>query len=326
MRRIIGGSLCNTALRAAVFLVIAGKSASATMVITGNFTTNFNNFFGINASAAQAAWNAAAGVFTSNFSDNIHINITVDAVSGTSIFGQSNAASDQFIGDYAAARLLLQTDSTTPDDATALSGSVPVTDPTGGTGTFFAPRAQAKAIGLIASDSSNDGTTTFGAGFNWSFTGSASGAQFDFEGVAAHEISEIMGRVGFKGGSGSQFSILDLFSFTGAATRSMVNGDGASFSIDDGTTLLKAFNLNTVNGLDSRDWASGCATGSGGDLTPNSFNQCSSNGVANIVNVLDLREMDVIGYDRIVAPEPSAGLMVISALVLGSVIRRRTRV
>ena len=59
------------------------------MIITPTFTANFDTNFGVNATAAKAAWAAAAQVFTSHFSDNIHINITVDAVPGTSVFGES---------------------------------------------------------------------------------------------------------------------------------------------------------------------------------------------------------------------------------------------
>lgn len=37
----------------------------------------------------DAAWIAAAQVFATNFSDTIHVNITVDAVAGTDVFGES---------------------------------------------------------------------------------------------------------------------------------------------------------------------------------------------------------------------------------------------
>ncbi len=43
------------------------------MIITPTFTSGFDANFGVNASAAKAAWIAAAKVFT----DPIHINITV---------------------------------------------------------------------------------------------------------------------------------------------------------------------------------------------------------------------------------------------------------
>jgi hypothetical protein len=49
-------------------------------VIAPTFTPNFDTNFGAHAAAAKACWIAAAQVFVSHFADNIHINITVDAV------------------------------------------------------------------------------------------------------------------------------------------------------------------------------------------------------------------------------------------------------
>ena len=63
------------------------------MIITPTFTSGFNTNFGVNATAAKAAWIAAAKVFTDAFSDPIHINITVDAVTKAGVFGESFPAS-----------------------------------------------------------------------------------------------------------------------------------------------------------------------------------------------------------------------------------------
>src|SRR4029077_3417910 len=65
-------------------------------------------------------------------------------------------------------------------------------------------------------------------------------------------------------------------------------GPGRSFSINNGTTLLKAFNNANANGGDPQDWASG---------TNDAFNAFSSSGVENDLTPVDLRVMDVIGYD-----------------------------
>ena len=60
------------------------------MIITPTFTVKFDTNFGADATAAKAAWITAAEVFTSRFSDNIHINITVDALPGTKALGESS--------------------------------------------------------------------------------------------------------------------------------------------------------------------------------------------------------------------------------------------
>ena len=72
-----------------------------------------------------------------------------------------------------------------------------------------------------------------------------------------------------------------------------------------------------ANGLDSRDWASGFGN--------DSFNQFSNSGVLNPVTVVDLRLMDVIGYDRIAVPEPTAGALLAMGFAARVFIRRRIR-
>src|SRR6266481_2250651 len=88
--------------------------AFGAMVITPTFTANFNANFGANAAAAQAAWISAANVFTANYNDPVHVNITVDAVAGTGVFGQSST----FLNSTTYANLLTRVvgDAKTTDD------------------------------------------------------------------------------------------------------------------------------------------------------------------------------------------------------------------
>lgn len=312
------------ALLAATVFVAAPRPGAA-LVITPTFTAAFNSNFGANAVAAQNAWIAAANVFQTNFSDDIHINITVNAVAGTGVFGQSNLPIRSI--SYANLRAFDIADVTTADDATAtgLGGSISATDPVSGTHTWFVSRAEAKALGVIADDLANDGTTTFGAGNPFTFSGPIATGTFDFQGIAAHEISEVMGRLGLMKNTNSSYSLADLFTYSGAGTRggafigpcpSTASND--FFSIDNGETLLKKENDYCANGLDVDDWAPG---------TNDSFNQFSRSGVVNAVSEVDLRQMDVLGYDRVVAtPEPSTvALMVTGFAVLGAAGFRRRK-
>jgi len=310
---------------------VAPRSSFA-LTITPTFTAAFNSSFGANALAAQNAWIAAANVFQTNFSDNIHINITVNGVTGTSVFGASQTA---LIGtSFATFRTFVVADAKTPDDALATGpgGSFPATDPLSGTHQWWASRAQAKAIGLISDDLSLDGITTFGAGNPFTFSGSIAPGTYDFQGIAAHEISEVMGRLGLMGATiGSftnSFDLADLYTFTGVGTRGGGFGGGCSstnnwFSIDNGTTLLKKKNDYCANGLDTEDWASG---------TNDAFNQFSFSGVVNPVSTVDLRQMDVLGYDRVLdtittTPEPSTLALLASGLAMvgASGFRRRQK-
>ncbi len=141
------------------------------MIITPTFTANFDTNFGVNATAAKAAWEAAAEVFTSHFSDNIHINITVDAVPGTKALGESFA---NFLSiPYADLFARVSANARTQNDQIAIGpgGSMTAADPTNGAGTWCLTRPQAKALGFIPDDMSDDGGTTFGAGQPFTFSG-----------------------------------------------------------------------------------------------------------------------------------------------------------
>jgi len=260
------------------------------MIITPTFTSGFNTNFGANAAAAQAAWIAAAKVFTDAFSDNIHINITVDAVTKAGVFGESFPGLVSI--SYADLFHQVSAFASTPNDAIAIGpgGSMTATDPTNGTGKWQLTRAQAKALGHIPDDTSDDGGTTFGVGNKFTFSGPIASGTFDFKGICAHEISEVMGRLGLSGGSNNTFSLIDNFSYTGAGMKSLGGGANNFFSINNGVTLLKKFNDTTANHLDTRDWAPG---------TNDSFNQISNGSVVNPVSAVDLQLMDVIGYGRI---------------------------
>jgi hypothetical protein len=277
------------------------------LVITPTFSGNFNTNFGANAAAAQTAWTAAAQVFSSHFSDNIHINITVDAVTGTNVFGQSDASLLSI--SYADLLARVKAEARTQNDQIAVGpgGSMTAADPTNGTGTWWLTRSQAKALGQIPDDLSEDGITIFGTGNPFTFPGAITPGTYDFQGIVAHEISEVMGRLGLSGGTvgttANSFTLIDNFSYTGSGTKGLRAGPGNNFSIDNGTTLLKLWNDSTSNGLDSRDWASG---------TNDAFNQFSDSGVVNPVSTVDLQLLDVIGY-TLVTPSAAAAAAVFRA-------------
>jgi hypothetical protein len=256
------------------------------VIITPTFTANFQTNFGVNAAAAMAAWAAAAKRFTDAFSDEIHINITVDAVTKPGVFGRSFPGTVT-IG-YDALFEQMSAHASTQDDVIAIGpgGSMTASDPTNGAGTWVLMRAQAKALGHIPDDMSDDGGTTFGVTNPFTFSGPITPGTFDFQGVAAHEISEVMGRLGFSGQS-NQFSLIDNFSYTAAGAKALRGGAGNFFSIDNGTTLLKQFNDTTVTSGDTRDWNGG---------SNDSFNNISDSGVVNTVSAVDLQVMDAIGY------------------------------
>ncbi len=306
--------------------LLAGAPLRATTSFTINpsFTAAFNTDFGANAAAAQAAFNAAAAIFTSTFDNPIAVNITVTAVTGTGTLGESSTPIGSIAWTSLDAAVVANDNSAAGRSAAQLAsigagGSITAADPTGGAGTFWTTRAQDKALGIIPSDSSNDGTITVGTGFAYTFndSGGVAPGTIDLTDVFAHEISEVMGRIGISGGSvggiSPSYTLLDALSFTGPGARGLGNGGGNFFSIDDGTTLLKGYNNQSSNGGDSRDWASG---------TNDAFNAFSSSGVLNPVSAVDIEEMNVLGYD-LTAPEPGTFFLAGTALLGAGLLRRR---
>ena len=100
---------------------------------------------------------------------------TVDAVADTSIFGHSNY--NLLSIPYANLRARMLADAKSHNDSVALGtgGSMTVADPTNGTGQYFLTRAQAKALGHLPDDMAEDGKTSFGAGFRFTFSAPPAG-------------------------------------------------------------------------------------------------------------------------------------------------------
>jgi hypothetical protein len=319
--------ICNKWLRraqlAAAGLVLTSAGSASALIFDFNYSTDATftaaGLTAQNITDMKAAMNYAALQFTSAFSDPIHVNVNVTSVAGTGTLGGSST----FLTGLTFAQLQtrLGADATTANDATSVGvgGSFSGADPIAGAHTYFVSRAQAKAIGLTADDAvTADGTFTFGGGFSYSYdpNNRAVAGKYDFIGVAMHELSEIMGRIGLMGqnlNGNPDYMLMDLTHYTGAATRGLSNGAGRFFSFDGGTTLLKGFNNASVNGGDLQDWASGAN---------DTFNAFSGSGVLNALTTVDLQTMDVIGYDRIPVPEPSTVALGALGVALGGLVRR----
>jgi hypothetical protein len=242
------------------------------------------------AAAASAAFDYAAGQIMALYSDPVQINIILAATTDPTVLGQSNAP---LVGTftYDQIRTLLINDNTAhpSPDGTTSTAALPAVNPYACT-TFLVSRGLAKALGNIPSDATNDGTFTFGTTHAYTYepANRAVPGRFDFIGVALHEITEIMGRVARLNQTGNCNRPYDVFRFLGAGTQSLIFTDSnVYFSVDGGTTNLKNFNANG-NGGDLGDWASG---------SNDAFNAFSDSGVENDLTPVDVRVMDVIGWD-----------------------------
>lgn len=174
--------------------------------------------------------------------------------------------------------------------AIAAANSIPtVTDPTGGA-TMWLTNAQAACLGLTTL---SPGTLIGFIGivnnitFFWSREkGAQSG--YDAVGMLVHEITENLGRDGFKltsfAGTTSYYPF-DLFSYTAPGTRNFTSYAASYVSHDGGVTHLNT--TSTTGSSDTMDW---------NGVTNDSFNTISSSGVINTMSINDIITMDGLGY------------------------------
>lgn len=214
--------------------------------------------------------------------------------------------------------------------------------------------ANAKALGLLpANNPASDGSITFSSSFSWDFDRSngITGSAFDFVGVAAHEIGHSMGfisgvdivdyysgpngpgkNIDLNGGTAgigeldpfSYFNPLDLFRYStaslalGAGVRDESYGGTPYFSIDSGVTDLGRFSTGSSNG-DGRQ-----ASHWKDNLSLGIMDPTFGFGELGVITNLDVRGMDVIGWNLITAiPTPSSLAMLAPAAAL--ILRRRRR-
>lgn len=244
------------------------------------------------------AFQAAIDLLQTTYTDPITINMQVGwgEINGRSLspgnLGQSSTFQNA-IYSYSQIRDALKTDAKTPDDAVALA-NLPATDPTGGA-SFVMANAQAKALGLLSANAPGiDGYVGFNTNANYDFdpVNRAVAGQYDFFGLACHEVTEVMGRYGLgqNGASSGRYSPIDLFRYSSPGVLDLTPTNGAYFSIDGGHTLINTF--NGTGGGDLSDWAGS---------TLDSFNHSLTQGRELAVSEGDLIEMDAIGYDRVIA-------------------------
>src|SRR3954453_4486002 len=165
---------------------------------------------------------AVAQFFQNAFSNPITINISIGygEVGGSALDSGALGESLTYLASntYSQIKNALVADAKSNDDKTAVASLASV-DPTNG-GNFWVPMAEAKALGLSGASSGLDGSVGFSAmaAFDYDKSNGISPGQYDFYGVVAHQISEVMGRqllVGAAiGATPNGYDPLDLFHYS----------------------------------------------------------------------------------------------------------------
>jgi hypothetical protein len=270
-------------------------------------TTVETNFMNTVTAAAKALVNAL-GPSTAH-KETVYVDIGWGEVAGQALvpgaLGESST-NGYLVSEATVASLLLGSGDT-------LGGSNPLSSTT----QFFLPTAEAKALGLTGASagsvSSPDGYIGFGSSYSWEFTDSTgtptapiAANQYSLYGVALHEISEAMGRIGMEGLStfngAKTYTPLDLFNYslTTAGALSLSNS-GGYFSANGGGKASGVFNNSSKYGGDIADWASATSPTAAQTTVPagnyeDAFNAFGYPGYNDVLSTEDILLMQTLGY------------------------------
>jgi Bacterial Ig-like domain len=240
----------------------------------------------------------------SHFSNPITITIDVGygEVDGQSLGVGALAKSETVLTSvsYSALEAALVANANAIGD-TAAAANIPTTSPV--SGNWWLSTAEAQALGLSNVGGNPDGYIGFSSAVSFSYNDSNGVplGQYDFFGVVAHEITEVMGRQMMDGENfqgGTSYEPLDLFHYAAAGVPDFSGTTAGYFSPDGGTTNLGNFNTNPSG--DFGDWAASVGN--------NSFLAFSNSGVVDPVTANDLAEMNLLGWD----PTTSGGAPVVT--------------
>ena len=262
-----------------------------------------------NAAAIEGVINTAIATYEHDFTDNITVNITFSSMA--SGLGQSSTAFENI--SYQTYINALIADKTTSDDTAALANLPSVANnPVNGASTVNVKTANLRAVGLSAPVSS-DGSI----GLNTHITDVGSpgtSGQYSLLATAEHEIDEVLG----LGSSlpSSPFGTIfpeDLFRYDSSGNRSFTTTSTAKafFSIN-GTTDLAQFD-NQNDGGDFGDWQSNPLPAG---VQPQVQDAFATPGAHPQLGV-ELRALDVIGYDLAPVPEPSRAVALLGLSLMG---------
>jgi hypothetical protein len=331
------------AMLAAAAVAICGASSAKALTIRPVFDSSITSLS--NAAVVEAAFDSVASQFDASFSTPVTVKIGVSwgKVHGASLPSGDIAASQSALtGPFTYANIVsaFKADATAnPNDLNMVSAAanLPKTSPAGSLG-YELPYAEAQALGFLpASINPASGYVGFSATTKWDF-GSADGVtagMYDFEGLAAHEISEVLGRItGLNNAKPTYATMFDTLRYSAAHASSFSYSSSAYFSVDGGVTNLGRFNISgggdrsdlaTIKGdAQSAFLSAGTPYGlSAGDLTALDVLGWGSWSPANGGGMIGSLPPSAISAGMAV-PEPSAWMVMLLGFGLIGAASRRT--
>jgi PEP-CTERM motif len=301
----------------AVICLAISTHCYAGLVITPTFDATITG--DPNAAAIEGVINQAINNYQTRFSDPINVTINFKEMTtglGSSNWWYYNISYQQFIN-------ALTADASTPDDATALA-FLPhgATNPVDGSTHINVKTANLRAIGIFGLNSGLTGGFDGIVGLNTHITDVGSpgtSGQYSLIATTEHEIDEVLGLASALPPNsliGNDPLPEDLYRYTQGpvGVRTFTNtGDNAYFSIDGGVTDLARFNQGNNSGGDYGDWWSGNGSGNPGPNPPTQVQDAFLFPHRTPVLGVELRALDVIGYNLV--PEPGS----LTLLALGIV-------
>ncbi len=331
-------------------IALSGVGVSSAILPANALTFNFTPAVGTSQQAIDG-FRSAGALWSSLYTDDVTVNINVNFTAlGTGILGGANPTNQTF--SYSQVYNALSNDRTSADDNLAVSSLSPkstfnmllnrtANSPNGrGSATPFLDSdgdannqtirltsANAKALGLVANNSSFDASISFSNRFTWDFNrndGISTGA-FDFVGIAAHEIGHSLGFISgvdiLDGNSSSTFFNDNQFTFVNPLDLFRYSSDSAKvksidwtadarekyFSLDGGVTKIATLATGVAkgDGRQASHWKDNLGLGI--------MDPTISPGELLAITENDKRAFDVIGWNR------SASSRIVSNLLANAV-------
>jgi hypothetical protein len=287
----------------------------------------------------RKGFNTAASLWSSVFSNNVTINITINFASlGSGILGQTGTSSMSTSYSSVRAALVSSANPLSSIDQTVVA-NLPTGNPvytvrnsgvTVSSANVGSTRANMKALGILGASALQDGSVTFSSDFAFDFDRSdgIDGDKYDFIGVAAHEIGHALGIVSAvdnidNGSTSVTPRVIDLFRYSSSGVRDLsadtvdkyfsVNGgigDANGGSID----LFFSEGVNRGDGNQASHWRDHSGLGI--------MDPSAGNGELLVISENDLLLFDAIGWNRVAAlavPEPPAILLLLLGACCGAV-------